>query len=177
MASIAPVTDSIKSFVFLAGGTGGCGRGGGGLDGSGFPFFDGGVTAVCVGCGGLTTVGGFCIVVVVVVIVIVVAAATPNKSTSADVTKMSDGWLVKTLVAGVSVVVASNPSSGRTLSMPKEANGLVESTDAGGGSYVSSLLKFRNGFSPAPEVPASEKSWRKGLELCGGAAAPPNSVA
>lgn len=157
VASIAPVTDSIRSFVFLAGGCtgggigGGCGLGGGGLDGGGFPFFDGGVAAV--GCFGGLTIGAGCFSAVVVVIV-------PNKSTLAlsDVTKILDGWLVKTLVAGVLVsVVAPNPVSGAVLSMPKEANGLVESTDIGG-SYVWSLLKFRKGFSPAPELAASVKS-------------------
>lgn len=154
---MAPVTDNIRSFVFLAGGCtggcgigggGGCGLGGGGLDGGGFPFFDGGVEAGgC--CGGLTIAAG-CVSAVVVVIV-------PNKSTLAlsDVTKILDGWLVKTLVAGgLMSVVAPNPMSEAVLSMPKEANGLVDSTDIGG-SYVWSLLKFKKGFSPTPEVVAS----------------------
>lgn len=182
VASIAPVTDSIRSFVFLAGGCtggcgigGGCGLGGGGLDGGGFPFLDGGVAANgCTGgggCGGLTTVAGCFSAAIVVVVVIV-----PNRSTLAlsDVTKILVGWLVKTLVAGILVsMVAPNPASGAVLSMPKEANGLVDSTDIGGGSYVWSLLKFRKGFSPAPA--ASAKSWRKGLETCGGKP-PPGSV-
>lgn len=154
VASIAPVTDSIRSFVFLAGGCtgrcgigGGCGLGGGGLDGGGFPFLDGGVDAEG-GCGGLTIVAD-CVSAVVVVIV-------PNRSTLAlsDVTKILDGWLVKTLVAGVLMSeVAPNPMSEAVLSMPKEANGLVESTDIGG-SYDWSLLKFKKGFS-APEVVTS----------------------
>lgn len=174
VASMAPVTDSIRSFVFLAGGcggAGGCGLGGGGLDGGGFPFFDGGVDAtvgVTSCCGGLIT--GDCFSGVVVV--------APNRSTFAlsDVAKILDNWLVKTLVAGVLVsTVSSNPALGAVLSMPKEANGLVESTDTDG-SYDCSLLKFRKGFSPAPDVAASVKSCRKGLETCGGKL-PPGSVA
>lgn len=158
MASIAPVTDSIRSFVFFAGGTGGgCGLGGGGLDG-GFPFLDGGVDASC--CGGLTIVSGCFSIVVGMVIVVVVVLVVPNRSTFvlSDVAKILDDWLVKTLVAGVSIsVVVPNPASGTLLSMPKEANGLVELTDTGG-SYVSSLPKLRKIFSPAPELVVSAKS-------------------
>lgn len=145
---MAPVTDSIRSFVFLAagcaggGGGGGCGLGGGGgLDGNGFPFFDGGVAADAAGCcccdggsggGGLTiAAGGVCFSSIVVVVVVIV----PKRSTLAlsDVTKMLDDWLVKTLVAGVFILsVAPNTVLGAVLSTPKEANGLVDSTDAGG---------------------------------------------
>jgi len=166
VASMAPVTDSIRSFVFLAGGcggAGGCGLGGGGLDGGGLPFFDGGVDAT-VGatgcCGGLTT-GVDCFSGVDV--------AVPKRSTLL-LAKILDDWLVKTLVAGV-FIVASNPTLGAVLSMPKEANGLVESADTDG-SYDCSLLKFRKGFSPAPEVLVSAKSCRKGLETCGGNSSP-----
>lgn len=177
VASMAPVTDSIRSFgMFLAGGcggAGGCGLGGGGLDGSGFPFFDGGVDAITVGaivrCGGLTT-GVDCSSGVVV--------TAPNRFTvvaSSAAAKMLDDWLVKTLAAGV-LTVASDSTLGAMLSMPKEANGLVESTGTDC-SYDCSLLKFRKGFSPAPEVAVSAKSCRKGLETCGAGKPSPGSVA
>lgn len=123
MASIAPVTDRIKSLVFL-GGAGGCGLGGGGLEGAALAFFD-----CWAGCCTVAGDGG--------------GAVWPKNSSdeweesgasnrfdsSPLVTNMFFASVENILAVVASVVVAaSKPVLGALASVANEAKGFVEST-------------------------------------------------
>lgn len=122
VASMAPVTDRIKSLVFL-GGAGGCGLGGGGLEGAALAFL-----GCWAGCCTVAGDGG--------------GAVWPKNSSdeweesgasnkfdsSPLVTNMFFASVENILAVVASVVAASKPVLGALVSVANEAKGFVEST-------------------------------------------------
>lgn len=123
MASMAPVTDRIRSLVVFVGGAGGRGLGGGGLDGAALPFFGcGGVTGATESSGDSASPKRSS--------EICDETGSPNRFAVASLSVAANifvGWLVNMLASEESVVVVSKPVLGATVSTAKEANGFVDS--------------------------------------------------